>query len=80
MSQSPFERMMQVAEQLRAAHIFHTWASHRYDAVMILAAVPGERWEIEFLSDGSIEIERFISTGEIEDESALADLLDVDAS
>jgi hypothetical protein len=38
---------------------------------MITVAVPGERWEIEFLDDGSIEIERFISNGKIFGERAL---------
>jgi hypothetical protein len=32
---------------------------------MVIAAVPGERWEVEFLSDGVVEVERFISNGEI---------------
>lgn len=27
--------------------------------------VPGERWEIEFLPDGEIEVEKFVSLGEI---------------
>ena len=35
----------------------------REEAVMICLAVPGERWEIEFLDDGTTEIERFESTG-----------------
>jgi hypothetical protein len=32
---------------------------------MVLVTVPGERWEVEFFADGSIEVERFISNGEI---------------
>ena len=41
---------------------------------MVLVAVPGERWEIEFLADGSIEVERFISDGGIYGEEALNEL------
>ncbi len=35
----------------------------RPEAVMVSLAVPGERWEIEFFSDGRIELERFVSQG-----------------
>ncbi len=44
---------------------------------MIEACVPGQRWEIEFVDYGEevqIEIERFVSSGNIEDEAALDDL------
>jgi hypothetical protein len=41
---------------------------------MVLVAMPGERWEVAFLSDGSIEVERFISNGEISGEDALREL------
>ena len=42
---------------------------------MVLVTVPGERWEVEFLGDGSIEVERFLSNGEICGEEALRELL-----
>jgi hypothetical protein len=42
---------------------------------MVCVTVPGERWEIEFLGDGSVEIERFISNGEICGEEAFSELL-----
>ena len=38
-------------------------------------AVPGERWEVEFLSDGKVEVEKLISNGEIAYEEALSELL-----
>lgn len=38
---------------------------HIRDSLMVETAVPGERWEIEFFPDGSVEVERFISTGTI---------------
>ena len=41
---------------------------------MVIVAAPGERWEIEFLGDGSVEVERFISQGDIYGEEALAEL------
>lgn len=41
------------------------------DSIMVEVAVPGERWEIEFMRDGSIEIEKYKSTGEIYDEKEI---------
>ena len=35
------------------------------DSIMVEVAVPGQRWEIEFMSNGAIEIEKFLSDGEI---------------
>ena len=37
---------------------------HREDTVMVKAAVPGERWEVEFFEDGNIEVEVFRSVWE----------------
>lgn len=42
--------------------------------VLVEIAVPGERWEVEFLPDGNIQVERFISIGYISDESILESL------
>jgi hypothetical protein len=44
-------------------------------ALMIAAAVPGERWEIEFFDDGRVELERFVSQGVLEQPTAPDDLL-----
>jgi hypothetical protein len=33
---------------------------------MLQLTVPGERWEAEFFEDGTIEVERFVSTGRVE--------------
>lgn len=75
MSQHPFRKLTTFLKQLEQAHIHYTLASHREDAIMVLVTVPGERWEIEFLEDGSIEVERFLSSGEICGEEALHELL-----
>ncbi len=40
-------------------------------AIMVEIAVPGERWEVEFMNDDTVEVEIFKSIGEIEDESVL---------
>ena len=40
------------------------------DSILVEVVVPGERWEIEFMRDGSIEIEKFKSAN-MYDESEL---------
>jgi len=61
--------------KLTVAKIHFTMASVRDEAVMLQVRVPGERWEVEFFADGTIEVERFLSPGKIEGASALDDLL-----
>jgi hypothetical protein len=43
--------------------IFYRLNKVRLEGIMIEVAVPGQRWEIEFMEDGSIEVEKFISDG-----------------
>ena len=33
------------------------------DSILVEVAIPGQRWEVEFMADGHIEIEKFISSG-----------------
>jgi len=75
MSAQSFQQLTTFLKQLERAHIHYILACHREDAIMVLVTVPGERWEIEFLGDGSIEVERFLSNGEICGEEALHELL-----
>lgn len=71
-----FARLLDFLNSLDAAHIRYSLLHTRPDSVMIDVAVPGCRWEIEFMSDGSIEVERYQSAGDIEtDEVILDDLL-----
>lgn len=41
------------------------------NAIMVEIAVPGERWEVEFMEDNTVQIERYKSDGIIKDESEL---------
>ena len=68
-------RLLSFLNGLRDAKIFYRLSQHRDDAIMVEAAVPGERWEVEFLEDGSVEAEVFRSDGEIYDEKVLDELL-----
>ena len=44
---------------------------------MVVAHAPGQYWEIEFMLDGDIDIERYRSDGQIDDDSVLQDLFDL---
>jgi hypothetical protein len=72
MSQDNLSKLLGFLRQLEEARI--AFELRRDDAIMVEIAVPGERWEVEFLEEGEIEVERYVSNGHIADESALADL------
>ncbi len=42
------------------------------DSIMIEIAVPGQRWEVEFMVDGSVVVEKFISSGQLFNEDELS--------
>ena len=74
MNENAFDKLISFLNRLAAAKISYSLLHDREDMIMVIIAVPGERWEVEFGSDGKVEIERFISTGEIEYESTLGEL------
>ena len=61
-------------ERLRAAGIHYRLRDDRESAVSVDIAVPGERWEIDLLGDGTVEIEVFKSYGTIHDGAKLEEL------
>src|SRR5271170_1570692 len=72
-----FSRFLAFLERLDAARIRHYSLAHTRDnAIMVCVVSPGTYWEIEFLEDGDVEVERYVSTGKIEDEDALTGLFD----
>jgi hypothetical protein len=74
MNNNVFDKLMAFLNNLEQKGINYTLAHHRDEALMVLVALPGERWEIEFLSDGSVGIERFISSGDIHGKDILGEL------
>ncbi|NOT53437.1 MAG: hypothetical protein HOP18_02420 [Deltaproteobacteria bacterium] len=76
MNTTIFPHLPAFLEKLDQQRINYTLAHYREDALSVLVALPGERWEIDFMNDGSIEIEKFISTGEIYDAKGLDELFD----
>ena len=63
-------------QQLEAAKIHYTLARVRDDTIMVEVSVPGRRYEIEVFSDGSVEVEIFVSDGHIGGEELLTDLFE----
>lgn len=76
MSESIYQRLLSFLSNLEDKKIAYSLNHIRDEAVMVELAVPGERWEIEFLSDGSVEVERFVSTGSLCGEEALSELFE----
>lgn len=74
MSNNVFDKLIAFLSNLEQKGINYTLDHNRDQAIMVIVAVPGDRWEIEFLDNGSVEIERFTSNGEICGEEVLSDL------
>jgi hypothetical protein len=74
MNANQFSKLLAFLERLDKAKIHYTMEHSREDAVMIIAFAPGEYWEIEFLLDDEVEIERYRSNGKIYDEPVLKEL------
>ncbi|MEH2168557.1 MAG: hypothetical protein V7K41_18250 [Nostoc sp.] len=69
-----FGKLVTFLNQLEQEKISYTLAHHRDETIMVNVAVAGERWEVEFFEDGSIEVERFVSSGEINGEEVFSEL------
>jgi hypothetical protein len=72
---TPFEKLLDIINHFEEANIWYTLLHMRPEAIMILTAAPGERWEIEVLDDGSVDVEIFRSDGSIQDEQVLDDFI-----
>ena len=57
--------------KLEESNIAYSLKKIRDEAIMVAIRVPGERWEVEFMDDGTVEIEKFISDGDYYDQKEL---------
>lgn len=48
--------------------------------MLVQIAVQGQRWEVEFMDDGTVELEKFVSDGNMYDIRELEKLLFIDIS
>ena len=74
MNADRFDKLIGFIRRLEDAKIYYQVESYRYDGISVVVTVPGQRWEVDFLADGEIDVERFVSNGQIDDESALEEL------
>jgi hypothetical protein len=64
------EKIIEFLDKLEDVKIYYKLNKVR-EAIMVEIAVPGERWEVEFMGDHTVQVERFKSDGNIKDESEL---------
>lgn len=69
-------KLLEFLKKLKEKAISFRLDSVRDESIMVLITVPGQRWEVEFMEEGSVEIEKFLSNGEIFNESELETLFD----
>jgi len=73
---SKLDDVFDILDKLQERQIYFTLAYHTPRALMILVAVPGEKWEIEIGSDEEIQVEVFTSRGGVEGLSTLNELFE----
>ena len=64
------KKLISFLEKLEESKIYYKLNKIR-DSILVEIAVPGERWEVEFMKDETVEVEKYISTGYIHDEKEL---------
>ena len=69
--------LIEFLERLDRQHIHYRLEHNRPESILVDIAVPGERWEVDFLENGEIEVERFVSDGGIRGDEQLESLFDV---
>ncbi len=55
-------KLLSFLNRLEQANINYILRHVRDETIMVLISIPGQRWEVEFFEDGSIEVEKFIGT------------------
>ena len=70
-----FGRLLDLLNRLDAARIYYKLDHTRPDSVMVDVSVPGWRWEVEFMADGSLDIERYRSVEAVENDPSLIEAL-----
>jgi hypothetical protein len=58
-----FQRLLDLLERLEGSRLHYSLGHFRDDSISVEVVVPGERWEVEFFADGSVEVEIFSSVG-----------------
>ncbi len=67
------KKLLEFTEFLEEKGLYYRF-NEESDNWLVEIFVPGQRWEVEFLPSGEVQVEKFISQGQILGESALAEL------
>lgn len=69
--QDTFElsNLLEFLNKLEDKNIYYQLNKIREEAIMVEVVVSGQRWEVEFLEDGTVYVEKFISDKNFYDES-----------
>ena len=68
------KQILEFLNRLDKAKIYYTLDHTSSDSLLVVVAVPGQRWEVQFMADGEIGVEKFLSDGEIHSENELTKL------
>ena len=71
-----WERLMEFLQRLQDAEMAYELKHSRDDAVSVWVDAVTEKWEVDFVTDGSIDVEVFASDGSVHDEDALDELFE----
>lgn len=63
--------LLEFLNKLEEKNIYYQLNKIRDKAIMVEVVVPGQRWEVEFLDDRTVDVEKFISDKDFYDESEL---------
>jgi len=69
------KKILNFLQKLEQNKIHYTIEHNRDEFIMVLVAVPGERWEVEFDEHGNVEIEVFKNTIGVHTDEYLLDRL-----
>jgi hypothetical protein len=58
-----FQSLLDFLIRLDEARLHYSLTHFRDETVAVEVVVPGERWEVEFFADGTVEVEVFSSVG-----------------
>jgi hypothetical protein len=74
-----FQRLLDFLNRLDQAHIFYALNHTRPDSMMVAISLPGWHWEVEFMADGSVEVERYESVVGVQSDPKMLEALFADA-
>lgn len=67
-------KLIAFLNRLESSKIYYTLNKVR-DSILVEVVVPGERWEVEFFENGTVEIEKFLSNGQLYREEEIEKLI-----